>query len=92
MALFGAPLRKWALTAAVVYGVVRAQKASQHAREELDATMKEAIDAVKKASGSGRADAFAAAERLLKSYEKQGATNLKRWRERLEEWRVTEGD
>lgn len=94
MTLFGAPLRKWALTAAVVYGVARAQKASQLAREELvDATMKEAIEHVRKASkGSGRADAFATAEKLLKAYEKQGAPNVKRWRERLEEWRVTEGD
>ena len=85
MTLFGAPLRKWALTAAVVYGVVRSQKASQRALEELvDATMAEAIEHLKKAPANARGDAYRAADRLLTGYEKQRAPGVAEWRRKLD--------
>lgn len=91
--MLSTPLKKWALTAAVIYAIAKGQKADQNAREELvDATMKEAIERVKKAQGQARRSEFEAADKLLRSYEKQNAPGVKRWRERLEEWRVTEGD
>ena len=94
MTIFGSSLQKWAITAAVVYAVAKGQNASTRAREELiDATMKEALETIRRAGkGQARDKAFDAADRMLKAYEKQGAPNVKDWRKRLEEWRVTEGD
>lgn len=85
--MLSTPLKKWALTAAVIYAIAKKNQADQNAREELiDATMKEAIDRVRKAQGQARRSEFEAADRLLRSYEKQNAPGVKDWRKRLDAW------